>query len=180
MIGAGINSVNAFGTNITLDTFNNRVFNHEVFGISKRLTITSLGVIDLIIDARAFDKNTFVLLPFSILGFDAGPLNIDLFAGTVYTDATGTLIPGADRNLDGAIVPKVFGVLDPTVTDDGTKFPTEFMVPSNGTAAVSKIAGTTKEDLLLKLIPGVNYMIRITNTTTTTGSGVIGLTWFEV
>ncbi|MCK5600656.1 hypothetical protein KAR91_02235 [Candidatus Pacearchaeota archaeon] len=180
MTGNGKTGINDFGSNVTLDTFNNRVFNHEVFGIAKRFSIGASEVIDIIIDSRSFDKETFVLLPFSILGFDAGPLNVDIYTGTVYTDATGVLWPGIDRNLETPVIPKVFGVYKPTITNVGTKSEAEFLVPSNGTAAVAKIAGSTKEDLLLKLQPGINYMIRITNTTATIGFGSFGVSWFEV
>jgi len=180
LIGNNGIGTNQFGTNITLDTFNNRVFNHEVFGLSKRFSIASSEVIDIVLDTTLFDKETLVLLPFSITGFDAGPLFADLYVGTTYTG--GTNWSGIDRNFcDTVESSEVFAVYKPTITLEGVKQEPEFMIPSNGTPAVATLAGAAKSDLLFKLKPGINYMLRITNTSTSnSGTGLIAMNWFEV
>ena len=178
MIGNGRAGINQFGVNVILDVFNNRVFNHEIFGISKRFDIAASEVIDIILDTTLFDKDQLVLLPVSVSGFDAGPLNVDLYIGTTYT--VGTTWPGTDRNLVDPVTPKSFGKYKPTITVLGTKSEVEFFVPSNGVAAVAKLAGATKEDLIIKLAPGTTYHFRITNTTASTGQGLFAANWFEV
>ena len=116
------------------------------------------------------------------MGFDAGPLTIDIYGGSQYTGGTGTEWPGADRNFVDAVTPKFKVVYKPTVTIDGTKLPPEFFVPSNGTPASIRLAGETTEQLPINLTKGSAtdvYMLRITNTTASAGIGEIGISWFE-
>lgn len=183
MIGNGKNSLNAFGSTITLDTFNNRVFNHEVFSISKRFTIAKTASVIIVIDPLengAFPFATWVSMPISIQGFKAGPVNIDMYVGGDF-DPDGTEWGSIDRNNVGAITPHIVTRFQPTINNMGSKLPVEFQIPSNGTGASSVIGGAIKEDFLLKADPTLRYAFELTNTdTTNTVECVFAFNWFEV
>lgn len=179
MIGNGNNSINRFGSTVTFDTLNNRVFNDEVFTINKRFSIASGETFFILIDATAFDKNTFVVLPFTIAAYDAGPLTIDTYADVIYTG--GTIWPSKSRKIfDPQTTGKVFAVSKPTISDPGTKLDAEYSVFSNGVPSSRKIAGRTKEDLILWVEPLRVFGLEITNTTSTVGMGEFSWSHFEV
>lgn len=181
-IGNGTPGINQFGSNVTLDTFNNRVFKHEVFAISKRIAIAKNTSIDIVIDPTengTFPQDDFVLLPIFAQATGGGPVNIDIYAGSD-TDPDGTLIESVDRNTDGALTAHTVIRQDPTINDIGTKLPVEFQIPSNGTAAVSEIGGSTKDNFILIPRKDIRYLFRFTNVDTVANvTLVFTVNWFE-
>jgi hypothetical protein len=173
--GYGLSRVGAY---VTEPLANNKIFQDQVFGISKRLTIGDSEVINIGIDATAVDCDFLVLLPIAVKALGAGPLNIDLYVGSTFTG--GTEIVSSNRNLDSSVTAKLKWYLAPTITGDGTKAAPEFTVLSNGTAAVSKITGESAEDLPINMVKGIKYIIRITNTAANSGTGAIANNWFEL
>lgn len=174
---------NGFGSNITLDTFNNRVFSHEVFSISKRFTIPASGTINIVIDPTengAYPFGELVVLPIFFQAFKAGPVNIDVYAGTD-SDADGTLCGSTDRNQVDPIVPHLVVRLNPTINNIGAKQPPEFQIASNGTGASTVIGGSSKEDLIIKGTPAIRQTFQLLNQDNTNiAECVFAFNWFEV
>lgn len=181
-IGAGGTGLNSFGSNITLDTFNNRVFKHEVFAISKRIPVAKSGIARVVIDPTengVFLQDDFVFLPISVQANGGGPVDIDVYAGTD-SAADGTVIESLDRNTDKALTAHTVFRLNPTINDNGTKLPVEFCIPSNGVSAVSEIGGAVKSDLILIPRKDIRYMFVFTNIDTVDDvTLVFSLNWFE-
>ena len=176
--------INSFGSNVTLDTFNNRVFNHEVFGVSKRFDIAANAVMNVIIDPTekgAFPKKTFVFLPIFVFTHGAGPVEIDIYVGTD-SDDDGTEWKSIDRYFEDAIVPHTVVRLNPTINADGIK--TEFedrIESSSGLGIASDVGGSVKGDFLIIPLKNIKTMIRLTNTDVTNPArGVFKFNFFEV
>lgn len=166
------------GAIITESLANNKVFKHEVFTVSKRFPIGSEAVVNIGIDTTAFAKEFLVLLPFKITGFDAGPLNIDLRNNVSYTG--GTEWVSMDRNFIDPVIPGVKWYHNPTISDEGILSPYQSFVPSNGAPGIVKVAGEVQDDFPVRLLPGIKYLIRITNTIANIGTGTFGASWFEI
>lgn len=182
-IGGGEAGKNSFGSNITLDTFNNRVFKHEVFGVAKRFDIPSSGVVNIVIDPTengTFPKNTFVFLPFKLGAKGGGPIEVDVYFDTD-SDADGTLWEAVDRNFDGAVTAHTVLRLNPTINSDGLKLPVEYIIESAaGQGNASDIGGEIKQDLLMIPLKTTRVMTRLTNTDNNAARGSIVIDWFEV
>lgn len=182
MIGSGRPGFNTFGSHVTLDTFNNRVFNHEVFSVSKRFTLASAGTAVIVIDPTengAFPKDTFVFLPIEIQGNLSGPLFVDFYAG-VDSDPDGTLWESTDRNLDNPETAHVVFRLNPTINSMGVKGAPEFEITSDGMGAAQNIGGSIKEDFIFVPRKDIRYAFEITNNGGSTANVVFGADWFEV
>jgi len=184
MTGNGETGINKFGSTVTLDTFNNRVFNHQVFGLSKRFTIPANGVVDIVIDPTekgTFPKNTFVMLPLSINTSGAGPVEVDIYAGTD-SDQDGTLWDSTDRNFDTPLTAHTTIRFNPTISTIGTKSPTEYCIYSvAGQGNTADVGGSVKTDLITVPRKDIRYTIQLTNTDSSNEArGVFTFDWFEV
>lgn len=185
IIGGNNVGRNSFGSTITFDTLNNRVFNHEVFGITKRFTIAPGEFADILIDPTEngpFPKRTFVVLPAKIKAKGAGPVYIDMYVNPIVTAATGAILVPLDRNFDSAVTPHTVVRLNPTVTNVGTKAPFEDSIESaNGQGNTADVGGEIKDDFIIVPSKTIKYMIRLSNTdTTSTARCVFALNYYEV
>ncbi len=182
-IGGGKAGLNVFGSNITLDTFNNRVFKHQVFGLSKRFSLAKTTSATVVIDPTEngpYTKNEFVLLPIYIQAANAGPISIDVYIGTD-SDSDGTLWLGGDRNFEDPETPHILARLNPTITSLGTQTPFEFQVPSNGTPAVTTIGGEVQDNLIIIPRKDIRFALVLTNNdTVNAASCVVAFNWFEL
>ena len=161
-----------------VDIFNALVIENCVFGISKRFDIPLSGTVDIVIDPSAFDRKRLLFLPVTFRAFGAGPIHIDIYFGTEYSG--GTEIESINRDLTSSTEAKVKIYLDPTIIEAGTKLPTEFVILSDGVAAVSNIGGETKEDLIFNGRTDGNYLFRLTNQEASAAQGFIASNWAEI
>lgn len=166
MIGYGKAGINSYGSIITLDTFNNRVLQHQVFSFAKRAAIAANDILDIIFDPTlngGYSKKTLIFLPITFKGIGA-QINIDLYIGTQYTGGTewGTI----DRSQkDGnAATPHMKIIGAPTITDAGVLSPLEFSIYADGVGASMSIGGDVKEDFMFEPDYTKTYRLRLTNT----------------
>ena len=183
MIGQGDSGLNSFGSRITLDTFNNRVFSHEVFGVSKRFTIPANSGIYVIIDPTAngvFPKNTFVLLPINIKTFGAGPVEINIHISPTYSG--GTEWAAIDRNFVEPVTPHTKTLIVSSLDTIGAITPFEDIIESAaGQGNSSDVGGSVKGDLLINADKAKVYAIHIMNTDTSNAvTGRFAYNFFEV
>jgi hypothetical protein len=152
-----------FGAITTVSINDQKVFQGVAFGYAKRFSIGSEGVADIVIDPRAVPaEKSFILLPFKFQASGGGPVEIDLYAGTVSTE-TGTLWGEINRDGTSANTADTIVRLNPTISNIGTKLPIEYEIQSNGIPAVAAIGGAVSEDFILRLDKSVKYLIRLTN-----------------
>ena len=183
MIGTGKIGVNSFGTNIILDTFNNRVFKHQMFSVSKRVELSGNDLLWVVFDPTengVFPKDTLVLLPFFVKATGGGSIQIDIFYG-LDSDTDGTIVNAIDKNYLNSVVPHSTIRLNPTINNIGEQSPLEdrmFSVAGQGNS--SDNTDISNEALLSVLDPSIKYAIRLTNTSTDTANIVAKLKWFEV
>lgn len=177
---------NPFGAAYTADAVNVRaeanfkVFQDQVFSVSKRFPLVKSGVANVIFDPTAY-SGIISFLPISLMASLGGPIYVDLYVGTVVTPATGTILDSINRNFNSIVTADSVMILNPTITNDGTKAPSEFMIPSNGTAAITKAGGQAREDLIININTATKYMFRFTNIDTVTDSIIqLSATWFEL
>lgn len=169
-----------FSALTTIDMFNQKVFRNSAFIWSKRFTIPSLGTVDIVFDSTGVPSNkTVMVLPEVFTAIGAGPINIDLYFGTTITPATGTVWEGANNDARSLATPDTIITFNPTVTDPGTKAPGEFMIPSNGTPAVSVAGGTAGRDTVFIAQTDVLDMFRLVNTDNAVASCSFLTTVFE-
>lgn len=183
VIGGGKVGVNSFGSQVFLDEFNNRIFNHEVFGVAKRFPIPASGVVDIVIDPTengAFPKENFIFLPFVVEAKGAGPIEIDIYIDPD-SDPDGTLWESIDRNFDGSLTAHTVVRLNPTINSTGIKSPTEYILESAaGQGNTADVGGEVKQDLLIIPLKTISVLVRITNTDTTNSArGHFVIDWFE-
>lgn len=169
---------NVFGTVIVEPITSSKVFDGVSFAASKRFTIGSEGVVDLVFDGTAVTKEFIVFLPLTIKAFGAGPIYIDIYSGGDYSD-NGTLIDCINRDTTSINDCESVIRLNPTITTTGTKLPVEFAVYSNGIPAVASLGGEVKEDFVLLLRKDVKYLIRMTNQEANAADAWFGFDWFE-
>jgi len=174
--------LNIEGEVVVIDTFNNKVLNHEIFSISKRFTIAKSSSITIVIDPienGPFIKEDFQFLPLFIQAAGGGPVNIDLYAG-VDSDTDGTIWESIDRNTVDPLTAHIVTRLNPTINNIGLKVPTEFQIPSNGTPATSTIGGEVKENFLLVPRKDIRYAFILENLDAVTAVNCIfAFNWIE-
>lgn len=169
-----------FGAITTVDINSQKVFRDAAFSWSRRFTIGASGTVNIIIDPTGIlSDKTGVVLPVSFSAFGAGPINIDLYFGAIFTAETGTLWSGGNRDNRSSTMPNTIVTFNPTVTNDGVKTPFEFMVPSDGVPAVASFGGQTKDDLIFIPRTDGKYMFRLINTEANAASCVFAMTIFE-
>lgn len=167
------------GAQAIVDIKNVKVFAEVCFSWSKRFSITGSGVANIVIDGQAIgDEKVFVVLPLAITAFGSGPINIDMYFGTD-ADEDGTLWEGGNRNHLSVETPGTIIRLNPTINLDGMATGWEFMIPSNGVAAVAHIGGQVSEHLIFLGRKDGKYMLRLTNTGSNVVSCHFAFTIFE-
>ncbi len=180
MIGNGESGKSLIGANVTEELQNNLVFTRErVFSISKRFTIPSSGVVDIVFDGTGISGNFLVFLPVFFQGFGAGPIEIDLYAGT-NADDDGTEIICFNRNELSSKDCEMVVRLNPNINDIGTKLPVEFEIPSDGTPATSTLGGQAGGTVVTNINKAAKHMFRLTNTEASIARCVIAANWFEL
>jgi len=183
MIGNGnifSDSVSPFGAVISLSIENSKVFEGVCYSLSRRLSIGGSAVVDIVFDPSAStDKNFIVFLPVTFKAYGAGPINIDLYVNPTYTG--GAAMPFSNRDFTSQAASDVVWTLNPTVSDAGTLTPFQFIILSNGTAAVASAGGEASENQVTNIDISKKYMFRLTNTEAAAVTGAsIAATWFEV
>ena len=118
-------------------------------------------------------------MPAVFKAFVAGPVNIDVFINPTLS-ASGTIIPVVNRDFTSSKVAQAVFKLNPTVTDDGTLIPSDYVIYSNGTPAIATIGGESSERLPLNLDTTNTYLFKLTNTDATEALAHVATTWFEV
>ena len=178
-----LNTYSQFGAQIKLDIENAKIFEEIVFAISKRILIPASAtpgatVLDIALDPTACTCDFFVFLPVFFEAFGAGPIFVDLYVNPVYTGGT-TIVP-TNRDLSSLKTSDAVWKLAPSVSDPGIKTPSEFVIFSNGTAAVAKAGGSSKGDLATNIDKTKKYMFRFENQENVEASAIITANWFEV
>jgi len=160
---------------ITENIRHTRIFQHEMFGVRKRIDITASDTFYVGLDATNVDCRNLVLLPVSVSIKDTGPLAVDVFVNSTFTG--GTEWVGGDRNLVDAVTPNMQVYYNPTVSDVGTATSLEDYVLAD---KKSSIGGEVGDAFPFVLIQGIKYIIRFTETGgVSDGIGSVGLTWLE-
>jgi len=180
MIGNGEAGKSRIGANVTEELQNNLVFTKEcVFSISKRFSIPASGVVDIVFDSTGITSDFLVFLPVFFQGFEAGPIEIDLYAGT-NADDDGTEIICFNRN-ELSVKPCGMKVwLNPTINDIGTKLPVEFEIPSDGTPATATLGGSAGDSIVTNINKAAKHTFRLTNIEASIARCVIAANWFEL
>lgn len=179
MIGTGIfgSAYLADAVNVRAEA-NKRVFDDQVFSLSKRFTVVSSGVVDIVFDPLAH-TGLITFLPVAFISGVGGPILIDLYLGTDAED-DGTSLSCINRNNASAVVCDMVVRLNPTVNTPGTLGP-EFLLPSDGQGATSKAGGEVREDLVFNVNTAIKYMFRLTNTDTVNDTIMsVSASWFEL
>lgn len=175
-------AINNFGSKVVIDTFNNRVFNHEVFQLSNRLTVPGNTTVKVVFDPTengVFPFKALVQLPFIVKGYNGGPINIDIYAG-VDSDPDGTVLEVTDKNLLDPVTPHSVLRLDPTINNDGVKSPIENTVYSfSGGFFTASNADESEEKIITVLDPSIRYSVHLINTSADDASCLVRLKWFE-
>lgn len=152
-----------FNAITTVDINSQKVFRDVSFAWSKRFALTGNGFANIIIDPTAIpDSKILVFLPITFSAVGAGPIFIDTYAGTD-ADDDGILWDGSNRDNRSSTTPDMIVRLNPNINSDGVKLPSEFMVPSDGTAAVASFGGQSKDDLIIIGRTDLKYMFRVMN-----------------
>jgi len=172
-------AVSKFDAMIVEDIENDKIFDGLVFSVSKRLSIALSSTNDIVIDPTACTCTDLVFLPIVFKAYGAGPINIDMYVG-VNSDADGTLWASGNRDNKSSITADLTVRLNPTINSVGVKLPFEFVILSNGTAAVATAGGESKEALIFLPRKDVKYMFRIVNTEANDAAGHVSINWFEV
>lgn len=173
-------SINRFRSIKEIDFIDQEVFEGFVYSISKRLAIGASAVINIVIDPTACTCEDLFYLPSVFKAYGAGPINVDFYYGPTVTAATGTAWNPTNRNGLSAKTSDLVVLLNPTVTDPGTKSDLEFVVLSDGTAAVATTGGEAKESFLSVADKSIKYMFRLTNVEAVQAAGYVGFDWIEI
>ena len=168
-----------FGAVTAIDIAEDKVIDGRVFSIAKRHTLTSASTNDIVIDTTACNCDYLIVQPVVFKAFDAGPINIDMYFGTESGD-DGTLWESINRDHKSGETSDVVVRLNPTVTSAGIKTASEFVIFSNGKAAVSKAGGETREGLIFNARTDGKYMFRVVNTANSSAFFHLSMTWYEV
>lgn len=184
-IGNGTTGASKIGAIAVEDIGNNLIFTKEcVFSNSKRFTINGSAGADvwIVLDSSALNvAGRFLILePVFLQAFGSGPIEVDLFAGTVYTAETGTIWDGFNRNTESEKEGEAFFVLNPTITNDGVQQGPEFEIPSNGIPAVASAGGQANGRRIINLRKDINWALRFRNTETDSARGLFSASWFEL
>lgn len=159
-----------FGGFIVTKIENQKVLQGVTFGWSKRFVIAKSSSVDIIIDPTSIpSEKNFIILPIRFQAALAGPVNVDIYFGATASD-DGTLWEGLNRDALSSNTPATIIRFEPTVSDDGTKLPLEYQIPSNGTPAVASVAGAVEEDFISRLRTDGKYLIRLSNIDTVNGA----------
>ena len=173
------NSVSNLKGLIVEDLANNLVFDGILFSISKRLSIGASATVDIVFDPTNCSCDFVVILPVSFKAFGAGPITVDLYANPDYVG--GTPIVPVNRDFTSANTPKAIWALSPTINDVGTKLPPEFIILSDGHAAVAQAGGETRESQVSNIDTTKKYMFRLINLEASAVNGAaIAASWFEL
>lgn len=171
--------INPFGAIPGITIENAKVMEGITFSWAKRFTIAISGTANIVINTTTVDANKLVVvLPLSFQAIGGGPVFIDMYLGTD-SDENGTLWEGINRNHAIGGSPQTTVRLNPTINDDGAKLSPEFMIPSNGTPAVSTIGGQTSEDLVFNALKN-KYMLRLVNQEAAAINLTMAMSVFEV
>jgi len=149
-----------------------------LFSISKRFVIPTSGVVNIFFDGSACDNDFIVFFPVFFQGFGAGPIEIDLYAGSS-VEEDGTIIECFNRNEFSDKESGMIIRLNPTIIEDGQKLPPEFEVPSDGIPATAILGGSTKGATITNLNKSIKHMFRLTNTEASPARCVIAANWIE-
>lgn len=169
-----------YGASVTVDINSEKVFKGVAFSWSKRFDIAASDTVYIVVDPTLMAANeTPVVLPVSFTAFGAGPINIDLYVGTTFTAATGTVWEGGNRDHNIVTAPKPIVTFDPTITLEGIKTPFEFMVPSDGVPAVASFGGQAKDDLIFIARKDAKYAFKLINTEANEANCLFAMTIFE-
>lgn len=173
------NAKSIFGSIETIDIAEEKVFQSKTFSIAKRHTLTASSTNDIVIDTTGCSCDYLVFQPVAFKAYGAGPVNIDMYFG-VDADEDGTLWGSVNRDNVSAETSPVDIRLNPTINDVGTKLPVEFVIFSNGTAAVAVAGGESREGLIFVARQDGKYMFRVINTEANPAFFHVSATWYEV
>ena len=132
----------------TVSISNHKVFESEVFTLSRRLTIPGSSTVNVVFDLTGATGAFVVNLPLRFKAYGGGPLEIDLYKDVVYTGGTGTVLPTVSR--DEVVSPTAGTVVieDPTITDPGVVTPLQYVLYSAaGLGVANDIAGLDSSEL---------------------------------
>ncbi len=174
----------SFGRAYTADAVNVRpeasfkVFEDQVFSISKRLTYPSTGIVNIIADPTSCSCGILALQPLKFKAAFAGPIHIDIYANPTFTP--NTPLETLNRDFTSDTEAEILWYLNPTISDDGVLLPPEFIILSDGTAAVASLGGESQEDLISNIDLTIPYLIRATNQEANVAQGGFSANWFEL
>jgi hypothetical protein len=162
-----------------IDVANAKVFDGVAFSVSKRLSIGNSSVNYITIDGRACNCDRLVFLPAAFKAFGAGPVEVDFFFGTD-ADEDGTVWESVNRDNESSNVSPLVTRLNPTINNLGALLPVEFIILSDGNAAVAVAGAESKEGQLFLARQDGKYMFRITNLEASAAWGHFAMNWFEI
>lgn len=178
MIGNGP-PISKFGAVPVVALANEKVLQGVTFSWAKRFTLAGLATANIVIDTSNVDvEKLVVVLPLSFQAIGGGPIFIDLHVD-VDSDEDGTKWDGVNRNNVIGGDPQTVVRLNPTLNDPGVKTPSEFMIPSDGIAAVATVGGQTRDDLVFNALK-TKYMLKVMNQENVAVDLTLAMSIFEV
>ena len=158
-----------------------KVFQDQVFSVAKRISFPASTYVDIVADPRSCTCGILALFPIAFKAAFAGPINIDLFANPTFTP--NTPLTTGNRDFTSLTQAEILWYKDETqtmVSAAGTPLPFEFIMLSDGTAAVASLGGEAEEDLISNIDMTKTYLIRLTNTEANIAKGSFAANWFEL
>ena len=158
-----------------------KVFQDQVFSVAKRISFPASTYVDIIADPTACACGILALFPIAFKAAFAGPIEIDLFANPTFTP-NAPLTTG-NRDFTSLTEAEIIWYKDEAqtmVSATGTPLPFEFIILSDGTAAVASLGGESEEDLISNIDMTKTYLIRLTNTEASIAKGSFAANWFEI
>lgn len=177
----GYSAVSRWGSIVSVDIGDEKVFSNVCFSWSKRFNIGSSATVDIVINPQNIDTDKYLIVfPATFSAFGAGPIFIDMYFATTYTG--GTKWEGSNRLNTSNTIPKTEIYLSPTIISPGIKLPPEFMISSNsgGPAGLVKVGGQTKDSLIFVGRKDGNYMFRCINQESAVAKCSFAITIFEI
>lgn len=172
----------SYGALVTEPITNRKVELGQAFGLSKRITIIAGSTLNIVVDPTGLDSSSkLVFLPISFKGLGGGPVKIDYYIDSVYTD--GTELGYINYNDVSGNTGLLEWYQDPTFSDYGTlsDFESELFTASSGPSEKIEVGAAATEALISIKDPTRILRFLLTNTDADNDVALlVTANWFEI
>lgn len=178
MIGNGSQAKGAAGQVVTGSIQENLFILGQSFSYEDWLVYGADETKTFVFDPTACTCDQLVFNPFAFSA-QGGPVEIKIFAGVVYTAATGSILGASNRRATSSITPEGVLLLNPTITTPGVEFAGD-LVPATGTAPANSTGSGNMPGLPFEIDTAFVYKLTVKNID---GAGIriqFKTTWFEI